>query len=127
MIQKIKSIARVVSLPILLLPLEVSAAGKLVNPTVFPDVQSFIAGFLKAVVIISMPIIALFIIIAGFKFLSARGSSHAISEARDNFKYVIYGAILILGAWALAILIWGTVEPLINGSGPRPAGIPRYQ
>ena len=93
------------------------AADKFVNPSSYPDIQSFIAGFLKAVVILSMPVIALFIVIAGFKFLSARGKPGALGEARDNFKYVIYGAILILGAWALAVLIWGTVKPLINGGG----------
>ena len=87
------------------------------NPTGFADIQSFIAGFLKAIVILSMPVIALFIVVAGFKFLSARGKPTALGEARDNFKYVIYGAILILGAWALAVLIWGTVNPLINGGG----------
>lgn len=92
-----------------------SGNNKFPNPTSFPDIQSFIAGFLKAVVILALPIIALFIVIAGFKFLSARGNSNKLGEARDNFKYVIYGAILILGAWALAVLIWGTVNPLING------------
>jgi len=123
---RIKNILGIASLWLLSAPYAY-ADDKFPNPTSFPDVQSFIAGFLKAVVILSLPVIALFIVIAGFKFLSARGKPTALGEARDNFKYVIYGAILILGAWALAVLIWGTVNPLINGGSPGAGGLVRDQ
>jgi hypothetical protein len=107
----------------LLIPLIASAqcassgsSNGLQNPTCFPDIQSFIAAFLQAVVQISLPIITLFIVYAGFLFITARGNPEKLSKARMNLLYVIIGAILILGAWILATLIGSTVSQVV-GSG----------
>lgn len=90
--------------------------AKLENPLdpAFSTVSGFIAGFLRAVVMISMPIITLFIVYSGFLFVTARGNQEQISRARKNFFWVIIGAILILGAWVLATLIGGTVTQLVG-------------
>jgi heme/copper-type cytochrome/quinol oxidase subunit 2 len=78
------------------------------------DIQSFIAAFLKAIVQISLPILTLFIVYAGFKFVFARGKPEGITEAKRNFLYVILGAILILGAWVLASLISTTASQVLG-------------
>lgn len=91
------------------------AAG-LENPSVFPNIKEFIAGALRAMVAISLPILTLFIVYSGFLFVSARGNSSKLETAKNNFMYVIIGAILILGAWVIATLIGGTVEQLIEPS-----------
>jgi len=77
-------------------------------------IPQFIEGFLRAIVIIALPLITVFIVYAGFKYIAARGNSSKISEAHENFKWVIIGAILILSAWILATLIGGTVSQLVN-------------
>ena len=84
------------------------------NPLKSQDIPSFIAGALKALVIVALPIITLFIVIAGFMFVFARGNEHKLGEAKKNFVYVIIGAILILGAWVLATLIGGTVTQVVG-------------
>lgn len=84
------------------------------NPTKFPTVEKLIEGVLRAVVYIAMPVIALFMVYAGFLFVKARGSSDGITKARENFLYVVIGAILILGAWVFATLIGGTVSQLVG-------------
>ncbi|TSC86483.1 MAG: hypothetical protein G01um10148_469 [Parcubacteria group bacterium Gr01-1014_8] len=89
-------------------------AQTLQNPTQFPTIQRFIEGVLKAVVYIAMPIIALFMVYAGFLFVKARGNSGELENAKKNFVYVIIGAILILGAWVFATLIGGTVSQLVG-------------
>jgi hypothetical protein len=63
-------------------------------------------------VYISFPIISLFVVYAGFKFLTAQGNETKLTSAKENIRYVILGALLILGAWALAQLLGGTVNEL---------------
>ncbi len=95
----------------------VEAQATLENPLnpAFSTVSGFIAGFLRAIVVVSMPIITLFIVYSGFLFVTARGDTEQIKKARNNFFWVIIGAILILGAWVLATLIGGTVTQLVGG------------
>ena len=80
-----------------------------------PEVSSipgFIEAALKALVMIALPILTLFIVYSGFKFISAQGNSSKLEEAKKNFMYVIIGSLLILGAWVVATLVGGTVNQL---------------
>lgn len=79
------------------------------DPLQFCNIYDFVQGVLFAFVQISMPILSFFIVYAGFKFVMAQGKPGELTKARDNFKWLILGAILILGAWALAELIRNTV------------------
>lgn len=76
----------------------------------FQSIPNFIAGALKVMVQVALPIIALFMVYAGFKFVTARGNTEQINSAKQNFLYVVIGAILILGAWVIATLIGGTIS-----------------
>ena len=98
-------------------PAFAQTSGTLQNPlnSAFSSVPNFIAGFLKVVVMVALPIIILFIVYSGFMFVMARGNSEKLGQARENFLWVIIGAILILGAWVIATLIGGTVSQLTTG------------
>jgi hypothetical protein len=102
-----------------LLQVEVAFAQNqtLMNPlsAQYSTIPGFISGALKVLVQVSLPIITLFIVYAGFKFVAARGNPGKLSEARTNFVYVILGALLILGAWIIATIIGGTVTQLVTG------------
>lgn len=110
----IRQVSRVLSalLPALLLPLPLFAA--LDNPlnSNFSSIPAFIAGALKALALIALPIITLFLVYSGFLFVSARGNQEQLQTAKRNFFYVVIGAVLILGAWIIATLIAGTVSQL---------------
>ncbi|MDO8562154.1 MAG: hypothetical protein Q7S05_05055 [bacterium] len=80
----------------------------------FSTIPDFIAGVLKVVVMIALPIITIFFVIAGFQFILARGRPGKLDEARKNFVYVVIGALLIMGAWVLATMIAGTVTQLVG-------------
>lgn len=82
------------------------------NPLNFSSIPEFIAGALKALALIALPIITLFLVISGFLFITAQGNETKLNDAKRNFVYVIIGALLILGAWILATLIAGTVNQL---------------
>lgn len=81
----------------------------------FSSIPAFIAGALKALAVIALPIITLFLVISGFLFITAQGNQQKLDTAKKNFFYVIIGALLILGAWILATLIAGTVSQLTRG------------
>jgi hypothetical protein len=93
------------------------AAQSLKNPLApgFDTIPLFIAGALKVLVMVALPIITLFIVYSGFKFVAAQGSESKLTEAKHNFMYVILGSLLILGAWIIATLIGGTVDQLTRG------------
>src|SRR5690242_14637654 len=77
------------------------------NPlsSAYCNIPNFIAGFLRVMVQIGLPIVGLFTLLAGYKFISAGGNSEKLASARENLVYVLVGAMLILGAWVLATLI----------------------
>lgn len=91
--------------------------NKLENPLSpeFSTIPNFISGALKVLVMISLPIITLFFVYAGYKFIAAQGNQEKLGDAKQNFLYVVIGAILILGAWVIATLIGGTVTQLTKG------------
>ncbi len=84
----------------------------LCNPLNFATIADFIAGALKVLVMIALPIVSLFIVISGFLFIKAQGNPSELETAKKNFWYVILGTLLILGAWVIATLIAGTVSQL---------------
>ena len=53
----------------------------------FSSVPTFIAGALKAMVTISLPILTLFIVYSGFLFVTARGNSGKLETAKNNFVF----------------------------------------
>ncbi len=95
------------------LPVFAADAG-LQNPLKFPNIEKFIEGVLRAIVMIALPIITVFIVYAGFMYIAARGNPTKLGDAHKNFTYVIIGTILILSAWVLATLIGGTVTQLLG-------------
>ncbi len=80
----------------------------------FSTIPAFLAGALKVLVIVALPLITLFVVVAGFMFIKARGNPTELTKAKENFVYVIIGALLILGAWLIATLIGGTVSQLVG-------------
>ena len=80
----------------------------------FSSIPAFLAGALKVMVMVAIPLITLFVVISGFMFIMARGNASKLEKAKQNFVYVILGALLILGAWVIAELIGGTVTQLIG-------------
>ena len=64
-----------------------------------------------------VPIAVLFLVYAGFLFVKARGNPKELIHARRNFKYVILGIMLFLGAWMLGQIVASTINTLGAGSG----------
>src|SRR3989344_919721 len=84
----------------------------LCNPLKFCSISAFIAALLRIVATIAFPIIVLFMIYAGFLFVSARGNPDKLTEAKRIFLWTLIGALIILGAEAISIAIQRTVKDI---------------
>jgi hypothetical protein len=85
---------------------------KLKNPLKFDSIPDLLAQLLDLVVMVAVPIAILFLIYAGFLFVSARGSEEKLTKAKSVLLYTVVGIALIVGAALLANVIQGTVDQL---------------
>jgi len=81
------------------------------NPLAFDSLQDFIVAILDIVIIIATPIIVLFIVFAGFQYVTARGEPGKIKSATQALTYAVIGGVLVLGATVIAEII----KNLVNG------------
>lgn len=89
-----------------------SVSGGITNPLKFDSISEFLNAILDVIILISVPIIILFIVYGGFKFISAQGNETKLSDAKRIIMYTLIGAVLILGAKVLAVAIQATVSEL---------------
>lgn len=86
---------------------------KVKNPIpAITSIPEFIKTILEFVIKIGIPIVALAIIYSGFLFVSARGKPSELETAKRSIMYTLIGAAILLGAWAIAIMISETVLDL---------------
>lgn len=71
-----------------------------------------VVGILEIIIVLAIPIIVLFIIYAGFLYVTARGNSQQVEQATRAFTYAVIGAILVIGAVAIAGILQGVVSAL---------------
>lgn len=76
------------------------------------DINSLIKVVIDFIIKIASVIVVLFIIYAGFLFVSAQGKEDKIKQAKDTFFWAIIGALLILGANVLAEVVCSTAKGL---------------
>lgn len=96
------------------LALAASGTGELTNPLKFNTIDQFLQGILGAAVLIMTPIIVLFIIYIGFRFVqhSASGNAEELKKDRELLGWALIGALIVLGAQALSFAISATVGAL---------------
>ena len=67
----------------------------------------------NVMIAIGIPVAAIFIIYAGFLFISARGNEEQIKTAKITFYWTILGVALLVGARVIA----GALQTTITGLG----------
>ncbi len=87
-------------------------SNTLQNPLAVSSFCQLINLLLKAALVIGIPIAVLFIVYAGFKFILARGSPGALTEARANFVATLIGVAIFIGASVIASVILNTLVQL---------------
>lgn len=87
------------------------------NPLAFNTITDFLNALLGLVIQIGFPLIVLFIVFIGFRFVqhSATGDAEGLKKDREYILWAILGALILLGAQALSFAIDATVKQLQVG------------
>lgn len=76
------------------------------------SLESLLNSILDFVIKIGAVVIVLMMVYVGFLFVTAQGDPGRIGEARAAFFWTIVGALVLLGAKAIALGVKATVEAL---------------
>ena len=76
------------------------------------SLESFLTNILQFVIRIGSVIVILMLVFVWYKFVVAQGSDTKISEARNMLLWTVIGALVLLGAQAIALAIQATVNAL---------------
>lgn len=89
---------------------------KLLNPLKgSANLESFLLSILDFVIRIGSIVVVLMVIYVGFQFVTARGKEAEIIKARTSLLYTLIGALILLGAKAIALGIQATVQAISVG------------
>jgi Na+/proline symporter len=83
---------------------------ELKNPLAFPSITELMQAILNIVIIISTPIVVLFIIYAGFLYVTAQGNPEKLQVANRALVYGVIGGVIILGSVAILQIVQNTVN-----------------
>ncbi len=78
------------------------------------SISDLLVAILRIFITVATPIVALFIILAGFKYVTARGNAQKVQEATQAITYAIIGGLLILGAVAISGIITNVVNSIAS-------------
>ena len=74
------------------------------------SVSEFVEAILTNIVLpIGAVVVVFFIIYSGYLFVKAGGNEDKITHAKHTFLYVLIGAAILLGAWAIAKAVQTTL------------------
>lgn len=97
----------------LVLPANASADSgisfNIVNQIKVGTVEDLLVALLNIFIIVATPIIVLFIIYAGFLYVTAQGNAQQVQQATRALTYAIIGGVIVLGAVAISGIISGVV------------------
>ena len=110
-----KFLAATLAIIVIVSPHLLLAQG-LQNPLKYNTIEGFLRAMLDLLIVIAFPIIVLFMVYAGFLFISAQGNTDKLNEAKRIFLWTIVGALIVLGASVLSRAVEGTVNQLRGGS-----------
>ncbi|HVT75026.1 MAG TPA: hypothetical protein VHD69_01235 [Candidatus Paceibacterota bacterium] len=76
------------------------------------SISDLIYKIVKVVVDLSYVVIAFFLLLSGFKFVTAQGNDKKLDEAKSTFFYTIIGAALVIGSQVIVSIIQGIFKGL---------------
>jgi hypothetical protein len=88
--------------------------NKIQSPTKFTDLAQVVSAVVGVVQILLIMATVLYLLYAGLMFVTARGDSNKISQARDALLWGMVGAALVLSAQVLVKTIQSGVTNILN-------------
>lgn len=75
------------------------------NPTNSGSLEQVLGVFVKFIYRVGIPILVVFVVLAGLSFVLAQGNEKKLQEARQRFYWVLIGSAIITGAGVIANII----------------------
>lgn len=91
-------------------------SGTIKNPIDAKDFLELVEAVARAITAIGIPLVAIFLVWAGFLFVTAQGSEEQLKRAKTTFFWALVGGAVVIGAWALAVAIVNFARNLGGGS-----------
>lgn len=108
-------------------PTDVSAqggTGTITNPIDAKTFYELVVAIAKAITAIGIPLVAMFLVWAGFLFVTSRGNEQQLEQAKKTFYWALIGGAVVIGAWALSVAIVNFARSLGGDSGTPTGGTP---
>ena len=93
-------------------PTSGNSMNELKNPLQIGTIEGFLVAIIQILVVFATPIIVLFIMYAGYLFVTARGDTGKLEDAKRALLWSVVGGVIVLGAELIAQIIKGTVTGL---------------
>lgn len=74
------------------------------------SIEGLLSAILSIFIVIATPIIVLYIIYAGFLYVTARGNAEQIKTATTALTYAIIGGVIIIGSVAISVIFKNIVD-----------------
>lgn len=84
--------------------------GRLCNPLKSQTIEAFLGKIIDVLIVFALPIIVLFIMYAGFLYVTARGDTGKLETARSALLWAVVGGVIILGAHLISRVLLETVK-----------------
>lgn len=82
----------------------------LTNPLKATTISGFLLAIIDVILVFALPLIVLYIMYAGFLYVTARGEPGQITTARSALLWAIVGGVIVLGAKLIVSVIQGTIQ-----------------
>ncbi len=82
----------------------------LTNPLKATTISGFLLAVIDVILVFALPLIVLYIMYAGFLYVTARGEPGQITTARSALLWAIVGGVIVLGAKLIVSVIQGTIQ-----------------
>ena len=79
-------------------------------------VEILITKLLSALITLGIQLLVLYIVYAGFKFITAQGDSAQVTKARESLYWAMVGGAVLIGAKVIESILCGTITA-IGGAG----------
>ena len=100
------------------IPLVVGASSHdtFVNPLGVSSISQLVGAIIEILLKILLPVIVVFVIYAGFLFVTAQGNEEKLNNAKKILLWTLVGAVIILGASVIAAVLENTVTQIKTGT-----------
>ncbi len=85
------------------------SSGKIVNPLKSEDIPDLLLKIIDVLLVFALPIIVLYIMYAGYLFVTSAGNAEKVTDAKNALLWSIVGGVIVLGARVIISVIQGTI------------------